>query len=538
MDLVVIGGGPAGLAAVIEAAKAGTKTLVIDENIIAGGQLFKQIHKFFGSHRHHAGIRGYEIGGRLLQEAKESGAEISLNCAVCQATETKDITFVKNGKMTLLKAKKLILASGASEKVTSFPGWTLPGVMTAGAAQTMMNIHRVLPGSRCLMLGSGNVGLIVSYQILQAGGEVVGIVEALPEIGGYEVHSSKIQRAGVPILLSHTIKEVFGEDKVEGGTIVRLDKHRRPIPGSERQFDADMICLATGLKPNLALPLMVGCKTTVFPALGGRVPVHNENMETDVNGIYVAGDIAGVEEASSAIEEGRIAGVSVAERLGYLSKNEAKEMKTKIEESLDGLRCGLLGEKRKFAKQQLINMANVRHGSKTVLPPTMRSSKSTNSKEHLNITERLSAKEKDVRMPMALIECFQQIPCNACEVACPHRAIAVQNLGTPPHVNQEKCRGCGVCIPRCPGLAIFVVDPNFSRDEAVISFPYEFLPLPAKHSIVEGTDRLGRVVTKSRVLNVIGDEHSDHTAVVSIVVPRKSVHQVRGMTISRRGAGA
>jgi len=356
-DVAVIGGGAAGLSAAIEASRLGARVHLVDENARPGGQLFKQIHKFFGSHSHYAGTRGFEIGEKLLEEAQKNGVETLLNSYVF-GIFGKEIGIIENQMSSKwLEAKAIILCCGASERHIMFPGWTLPGVMGAGAAQTLINVHRVLPGRRFLMVGSGNVGLIVSYQILQAGGEVTAMVEALPRIGGWGVHASKIRRCGVPILTSHTIKEAHGREKVEAATIVALDENWNHIIGTERILDVDVICLVIGLRPNIELPLMAGCETMFLEGLGGWVPIHDEDMETTVEGIYVAGDCAGIEEASTAIDSGRLAGVAAAEKLGYLPGDEANIMKAQIRKTLDDLRGGPFGVQRMEAKRQLIQRA-------------------------------------------------------------------------------------------------------------------------------------------------------------------------------------
>ena len=353
-EFAIIGGGPAGLSAAIEAAKAGVDVILIDENERPGGQLFKQIHKFFGSKNHHAGIRGIDIGYQLLDQVKESGANVMLNSLVWGLFKDHTLGVIHDNKNTLLRAERILLSTGAVENSLAFPNWTLPGVMGAGALQTLVNVHRVLPGSRILMIGSGNVGLIVSYQLLQAGAEVIGIVEAAPQIGGYAVHASKIRRRGVPIYVSTTVKEAIGKDKVEKAVLVTLDKSWKPIPGTEKTLDVDVICMACGLSPLSELAWMAGVKFAYIPQLGGHVPIHDKNMATSISGIYVAGDLAGVEEASSAIDEGRLAGVAVAESLGKLSKDDAKVKKDAILKSLDELRSGPFGESRHAAKEQLI----------------------------------------------------------------------------------------------------------------------------------------------------------------------------------------
>jgi NADPH-dependent 2,4-dienoyl-CoA reductase/sulfur reductase-like enzyme len=169
-ELAVVGGGPAGLSAAIEAARAGVKVVLIDENSKPGGQLFKQIHKFFGSAEHYAGVRGIDIGTKLLAEVEASGAEVMLASVVWGLFAGRELGVIRERKNLRLKADRIILATGASENALAFPGWTLPGVMGAGAIQTLVNVHRVLPGRRVLMVGSGNVGLIVSYWCAGGGG--------------------------------------------------------------------------------------------------------------------------------------------------------------------------------------------------------------------------------------------------------------------------------------------------------------------------------------------------------------------------------
>ena len=352
-EFAIVGAGPAGLSAAIEAARAGVQVMLIDENEKPGGQLFKQIHKFFGSKEHYAGIRGIDIGAQLLSEVEACGVEVMLDSVVWGGFADHTLGIIRDQKNLQLKAKKILLATGAAENALAFPGWTLPGVMGAGAIQTLVNVQRVLPGRRVLMVGSGNVGLIVSYQLLQAGAEVVAVLEAVPKVGGYGVHASKLRRHGVPILTSTTIKEARGKERVEKAISIGLDHDWREIPGTEREYEADVICLALGLTPLSELAWMAGCQFEYIPQLGGHVPVHDSNMETTVRGIYVAGDVSGIEEASTAMEEGKLAGIAVAEALGYLSAEEAASRKGAVLRRLDELRSGPFGEARNQAKERL-----------------------------------------------------------------------------------------------------------------------------------------------------------------------------------------
>lgn len=349
-EIAVVGAGPAGLTAAIEAARAGAHVTLIDENPQPGGQLFKQIHRFFGSQAHRAGTRGVQIGQDLLEETQGVGVEIRLNTVVYGLFDDNRLGLVCGDHTEDLQAKAIILATGASENALAFPGWTLPGVLGAGATQTLINIHRTLPGHRVLMVGAGNVGLIVSYQILQAGAEVVAIVEGLPYISGYGVHASKVRRAGVPILTAHTVLRAEGEESVERAVIAQVDEKWQPIPGTEQTLHVDTICLAVGLSPLAELAWMAGCQFTYTPALGGWVPAHDENMQTSLPGVYVAGDLAGIEEASTAMEEGRLAGLAAAENLGYLSPEEGARKKAEVRERLATLHIGSFGEGLALAK--------------------------------------------------------------------------------------------------------------------------------------------------------------------------------------------
>jgi pyruvate/2-oxoglutarate dehydrogenase complex dihydrolipoamide dehydrogenase (E3) component len=205
-----------------------------------------------------------------------------------------------------------------------------------------------------LIVGAGNVGLIVAYQILQAGAEVVAIIDGLPYIGGYGVHASKVRRAGVPILVSHTILSVEGSEGVERAIIAQVDESWQPVPGSERTFDVETVGLAVGLSPLAELAWMAGCRFEFVPELGGHVPVHDANMETTLPGVFVAGDAAGIEEASTAMEEGRLAGLAAAEALGYLHEADAERRKAEVRKRLSALRIGSFGGQRAEAKARIL----------------------------------------------------------------------------------------------------------------------------------------------------------------------------------------
>lgn len=354
-DIAVIGGGPAGLSAAYEAAYSGARVCLIDENKTLGGQLFKQIHKFFGSKDHHAGTRGFRIAQMLVDNVKNSNVDVYSDAVAWGVNHGYQVGVTVSDTYTfIVEAKKIIVATGASENTLAFPNSTLPGIIGAGAAQTLMNVRKVRPGKRALVVGSGNVGLIVSYQMMQAGVDVVGLVEAAPSIGGYMVHASKIRRAGVPIMTSTTITRAEGKDQVERVYIADVDEHFNPVEGTERPVDVDLVAIAVGLHPMTELCVMLGCETKFHGGLGGFVPRHDVNMETSLHGIYIAGDVSGIEEASVAIEEGRLAGLAAAESLGYIPQALAAELKGKALANLDELRSGERGERIAGFKKEIM----------------------------------------------------------------------------------------------------------------------------------------------------------------------------------------
>lgn len=347
LDVLVIGAGPAGLCAAEEAARAGLAVTIVDENDRAGGQLSKQIHRFFGSSHHGAGKRGFQIARELSDTCLDAGVDIRLSASVLGFFPSGELMIGCPDRLYLAKPRGVVVATGASEKSFAFPGWTLPGVIGAGAAQTLINIHRVLPGRRIIMAGSGNVGLIVAYQLLQAGAEVAGIVDVADSVGGYEVHADRVRREGVPFFLGHRLLAALGSNGVEA-VLVEVMK-----AGKTRRFRADVLCLAVGLAPLTELAAMRGCRMVYHPELGGFVPWHDRNMRTDQAGVYVAGDASGVEEASVAMEEGRMAGISVAEDLGAMSAKKAAGSRGIIGKRLEELRAGPYGGAGREVKERL-----------------------------------------------------------------------------------------------------------------------------------------------------------------------------------------
>ncbi len=316
-DVAVVGAGPAGLEAACTAAHYGARVCLIDRQHQIGGQLIKQTHKFFGSREQKAGTRGIHIAQKMAEEAAcLPNIDIRLDTTALGFYPDRVLTLDQSGRYCKIKCTALTVCTGAQEKMLMFTNNDLPGVYGAGAVQTLMNVDGVRPGRRVLMVGAGNIGLIVSYQLLQAGVSVAAVVEASPRIGGYAVHASKIRRLGIPILTSHSIKQAYGRERVTGACVWRLDAHWRGISGTEEHIECDTICLAAGLSPLTELLWQAGCKMRYVPELGGHVPLTDLSLETSVGGVFVAGDASGIEEASAAMLTGRIAGLGVARYLG------------------------------------------------------------------------------------------------------------------------------------------------------------------------------------------------------------------------------
>lgn len=516
-DLIIVGAGPSGLSAGIEAAKRGLRVVIFDENEKPGGQLFKQIHKFFGSKEHRAKVRGFVIGQQLLDEAAEAGVEVVLNATVIGLYQDKEVVVKRGDEIEHFKGNAVIIATGAAENMVTFPGWTLPGVIGAGAAQTMMNLHGVLPGKRVLMLGSGNVGLVVSFQLEQCGCEVVALVDAAPRVGGYGVHAAKVARTGVPFYLSHTIVKAEGEECVTGVTIAEVDSKFQFIPGTEKHFDVDTICLAVGLSPMSQLLKMAGCKMEDNPKRGGQVPICDEYGRTSLPGVFVAGDVSGIEEASSAMIEGRMAGIVAAEYLGYMETEELDTELVSLDDALDGLRQGM------FA-------------------PKNRGKAIEKTEEGIDISQNLLlhgyvSDDEIERYPGVthkagvhpVMECTQNIPCNPCQDACKKGCISIGSNITslPIVVDGSECINCGMCVASCSGQAIFLVDEDCGDGTATVTLPYEFLPLPEAGTKGKGLGRDGRAICDAEVVAVKSNKAFDKTNLLTIRVPKEYAMKAR-----------
>jgi NADPH-dependent 2,4-dienoyl-CoA reductase/sulfur reductase-like enzyme/Fe-S-cluster-containing hydrogenase component 2 len=518
-EVIVIGAGPAGLSAACAAAEAGLETVVFDENAKPGGQLFKQIHKFFGSREHQARTRGARIGENLLNRAKELGVRTILNATVLGVYEQNEIAVRLEGETRNFRADAIVIATGASENMLTFDGWTLPGVIGAGAAQTLMNLHGIRPGKRILMVGSGNVGLVVSFQLLQAGCEVPVIVDAAARIGGYGVHASKLARTGVKFHTSHTVVKAIGKERVEGAVIAEVDASFSPIAGTEKEIDADTVCIAVGLSPMSQLADNAGCEMAYDPAKGGYAPVLNDEGGSSVPGIYCAGDMAGIEEASSAMIQGSVAGVAIARDLGYLSPKDFEARVAAYRRSLEGIRSGMFAPGVK-------GRADI-----------VRTDEGYPLSESLLAQGRLNAADIDV-FPSAgypgggarpVIECTQNIPCNPCQDVCPRGCILVEgSISALPKIDGDKpCSGCALCVGACSGQAIFLVNDAYESGYGTVGLPYEFLPLPSVGDAGKALGRDGEAVCDATVVEIRDNKAMDKTPMLVMKVPTSELSRAR-----------
>ena len=297
VQVLIIGGGPSGICAAIELGRLGVDVLIVDDKQELGGKLSLQTHNFFGSVADcFAGFRGVDIGHLLQDQITQlKTVKIWTNSTVVGVFSDGKFGIAGNGKYRLITPENVLIAAGAREKSLSFPGCDLPGIYGAGAFQTLVNRDLVHCAKKLFIIGGGNVGLIGAYHALQAGIDVVGLVEALPRCGGYKVHEDKIKRLGVPVKTSYTVLRIEGKEHVEKVIIAAIDSSFKPIPGTEESFDVDTVLIAVGLSPVDELykkSVQYGIKT------------------------YAAGDTKEIAEASAAIFSGKIVGRKIARDMG------------------------------------------------------------------------------------------------------------------------------------------------------------------------------------------------------------------------------
>lgn len=341
-DLVVIGAGPAGLSAAIEARRAGVGSVVVlDEGIAPGGQIFRRYGPGFSVTDARGAGYEYREGKALIDEARASGADIRSGTIVWGAWGRTLSYVADETRAGTIEARAIVIATGARDRAVAFPGWTLPGVLTAGAAKTMVAIQRVLPGKRILMAGSGPLALAFSAQLREYGANIVEVAEAahvpglrnLIELGLNGEPSVLVDAARyraqlfaerIPFNYATIIVRVEGKTEVERAVVAKVDRDWRVIPGTERTIEVDTVLLGYGLESNSEMSRLLNCRQRFDRTGGGWLPERDEHMRTSEPGIFAAGDGGGVGGSRSALQQGRIAGISAAQELGALSLENAE----------------------------------------------------------------------------------------------------------------------------------------------------------------------------------------------------------------------
>ena len=330
-DVIVVGGGPAGLAAALSARETGAEhVLILERDEELGGILNQCIHNGFGLHHFKEELTGPEYAGRFIQQLEGTGIEVMLGAMVlevnAQAHTVQAIS--KTLGYRLLRGKSILLAMGCRERTRGaigIPGTRPAGVFTAGAAQRYVNMEGYMVGKRVLILGSGDIGLIMARRMTLEGAKVLACVEVMPYSGGLMRNIVQcLQDYDIPLYLSHTIIDIQGKDRVERAVVAKVDENRRPIPGTEMVFDCDTILLSVGLIPENELTS--GAHITLDPRTKG--PVVFENMETSAPGVFACGNVVHVHDLVDFVTaESQRAGAAAARyALGQANDGPAVEI--------------------------------------------------------------------------------------------------------------------------------------------------------------------------------------------------------------------
>ena len=344
-DVLVVGGGPAGISAARTAAVAGLKVLLADERPTLGGQIYKQPGPGFTVTDPAAMDRQFRYGRTLIESLDGSGVDVRLRTGVVAVEDGNAVLVTEGEPARTVSAPRMILAPGAHDRPVAFPGWTLPGVITAGGLQTLAKTQRVLPGKRILFAGAGPVALAFPAQLAHYGANIVLALEAGPSPRPADILQVARAASGNTALLldavryrtgllKHRIPLRYGQIVVraEGnGTLERVvhaavDADWRVVPGTEQTVDVDVLCVGYGFVPSLELLRLAGCVFDYREDLGGHVVHRDDWHRTSVDGVYAAGDGAGVEGSFVAIDEGTIAGLAAAMDAGVLGKDSAAKL--------------------------------------------------------------------------------------------------------------------------------------------------------------------------------------------------------------------
>jgi len=326
-DLLIVGGGPAGLNAAYKACSNGIQTTIVDECLTLGGQLNSQTQLYQNLPQDFSTQRGFEFAHSLVHRLKKLDLTILTDHKMIGAYQDGNIGVATENKTFPIYAKKIIISTGAAEELEIFSGWTLPGVMTAGAAQILMNEERVLPGKEAFILGSNDFALSVACQLKDCGINVKGIIEKGPEI---ICQSNKLVERlriyDIPILLNSFIEQAQGNDEVEEVCI--------NIDGREYFYNVDLICIAKGMTPIIDPFEIMNCELTYQEKLGGWIPKYDYTLQTTNPSVYIAGNAAGMTSMAGVLLTGEMAALSVMEVLNIVDSQEIERQRKYLWENL------------------------------------------------------------------------------------------------------------------------------------------------------------------------------------------------------------
>ena len=341
-DFLIVGGGPAGLAAAAEARALGLSVALMDERPTLGGQIYKQPGLGFVVRDHSALGRDHVAGRALIDEVERSGARIFTRTSVLTLRDDAVVVVREGEAVRTVTASRILLAPGAHDRPVVFPGWTLPGVLTAGGAQTLVKSQRVLPGRRVLFAGSGPLALAFPAQLhgygvnivlaLEAGSaprvrDVLALAAATPGNTGLLVdglrYRAALLRARVPLRYRRIVVRAEGSDCVEAVVHAAVDDAWRVVPGTEERLAVDTLCVGYGFFPSVELMRVAGCALGYDEDLGGPVVCVDEWMRTTAPGVSAAGDGTGVGGSLVAVDQGRLAAVGAAQDLRMISRTDA-----------------------------------------------------------------------------------------------------------------------------------------------------------------------------------------------------------------------